>query len=450
MDRIEEWVGNFAGAVWGVPLIILLVGTHLLMTWRTGFVQFKLPLAIKLSVTKDPGAEGDVSHFGALMTAMAATVGAGNIIGVGVAIAVGGPGAVFWMWLTGIFGMATKYAEALLAVRFRERDANGEMIGGPMMALEKGLKAKWLAVLFCIFTAIAAFGIGNMFQAKAIAEQAADLVPHFDEGTVRLVVGVVLAAATGAVLIGGIRSIAKVCSIFVPVMVVLYLLGCLYILALHLNEIPGTIALIVSDAFTGAAATGGAIGAVIQAGVKRGLFSNESGLGSAPIAAAAAKTSSPVRQALVAMTGTFWDTVVVCLLTGLVLVSSGAWENAEDGTALTHQAFAHIPGVGQPMLVLGLLTFVFSTLLGWSYYGERAIEYLGGVKLIPIYRWLWVVAIVIGATVPSGLVINFADAANGLMAIPNLLCLIFLSGLIALETQGYFRKENQPPNPTKK
>lgn len=443
MQQLSEWAATLAGWVWGVPLIVLLCGTHIWMTIRTGFIQRKLPLALKLSFAKDPDAPGDISHFGALTTALAATVGAGNIIGVGVAIAAGGPGAVLWMWLTGVFGMATKYAEALVAVKYRYKNERGEMCGGPMVVLERGLGMKWLGVMFAVFTAIAAFGIGNMFQAKAIAGQAAEIFPDMNEPILRSVVGVVLAAATAAVLLGGIRSIARFCSFFVPLMVVLYILGCIYILIVNAPNVPGAIWLIITDAFTGRAAAGGALGAVIQAGIKRGLFSNESGLGSAPIAAAAARTTSPNRQALVSMTGTFWDTVVVCALTGIVIVASGAWKLEKEGVALTHAAFDHVPVIGQPLLTLGLLTFVFSTLIGWSYYGEKAIEYLGGLRLITAYRWLWVIAIYFGATMPSGLIIDFADSANGLMAVPNLIALLLLSGVIAVETRHCLAK--QPP-----
>jgi alanine or glycine:cation symporter, AGCS family len=448
MEHLAGWMEALAGFVWGLPLIVLLCGTHLYMTWKTGFIQLRLPHALRLSLAKDPDAPGDVTHFGALSTALAATVGAGNIIGVGIAIAVGGPGAVLWMWLTGVFGMATKYAEALLAVEYRVKNARGEMSGGPMYVLDRGLGMRWLAVLFAVFTAVAAFGIGNMFQAKSIAAQAIENLPGGDEMTIRLIVGLVLAVGTGVVLIGGIRWIANFCSVVVPVMVFAYIGGCLLILLMHANAIPSALWLIVTDAFTGQAAAGGALGAVIQAGIKRGLFSNESGLGSAPIAAAAAKTSDPTRQALVSMTGTFWDTVVVCAMTGLVIVVTGAHQTGGDGPAMTHAAFGSIPGIGQPVLLAGLATFVFSTLIGWSYYGEKAIEYLGGVRLIPLYRWLWVVAIVFGATIPSAIVINFADAANGLMAAPNLISLLLLGSVVASETRRYIdsrsRKENAP------
>jgi len=432
LTGIFDWL---SGVLWGLPLLVLLIGTHLYLTVRLGFIQRYLVPAIKLTFQPAGKAEGDVSHFGALMTALAATVGAGNIVGVAVAIGVGGPGAVLWMWLTGVFGMATKYAEGFLAVKYRVRNDRGEMSGGPMFVLEHGLKMKWLGVIFAVFTAIAAFGIGNMFQAKAVAQQLVEVFPHFDATTLKMIVGIVLAVSTGAVLLGGIKWISRFCSVLVPFMVIAYVLGCTIILGIHFAEIPAAIGLIVSDAFSGTALAGGAIGAVIQAGVKRGLFSNESGLGSAPIAAAAAKTKNPAQQALVSMTGTFWDTVVVCAFTGLVLVVTGSWESGEKGAAMTHRAFESIPIFGQPILTLGLVTFVYSTLIGWSYYGEKAIEYLGGTKLIPAYRWLWVIAIYFGATSPSSLVINFADSANALMAVPNLISLLALSALLARESK---------------
>ena len=438
IDQLNTFFEWTSGILWGPWLLVLLVGTHLYLTFRLGLVQkFILP-AIKLTFRPERKAEGDISPFGALATALAATVGAGNIIGVAVAVGAGGPGAVLWMWLTGVFGMATKYAEALLSVQFRVKNERGEMSGGPMYVLERGLKMKWLGVLFAIFTAVAAFGIGNMFQAKAVATSIVELMPAGTaEMPVRIICGLVMAAATGLVLIGGIKWISRFCEILVPFMVITYVVGCLIVLAMFWDKIPGAIALIVTDAFTGKALAGGALGAVIAAGVKRGLFSNESGLGSAPIAAAAARSGNPAQQALVSMTGTFWDTVVICLLTGLVLVVTGAWSSGEKGAAMTQAAFGQVHMIGPIVLTVGLITFVFSTLIGWSYYGEKAVEYLGGLKLIPIYRWLWVLAIFLGATFPSSLVINFSDSANALMAIPNLISLILLSGLIARESKNW-------------
>ncbi len=437
LDKLTTFFDWLSGLLWGPPLLILLVGTHLYLTFRLG-IQRWLFKGIRLTFRSERGSEGDVSPFGALATALAATVGAGNIVGVAVAIGAGGPGAVFWMWITGVLGIATKYAEALLSLQFRVKNDKGEMCGGPMYVLERGLKMKWLGVLFAVFTVIAAFGIGNMFQGKAVTQSVLELVP---EGTaqmpVRIVCGLVMAAATGLVLIGGIKSIARVCQVLVPFMVIAYVTGCLIILAVFWDKIPGAIMLILTDAFSGHAIAGGALGAVIQAGVKRGLFSNESGLGSAPIAAAAARSRNPAQQALVSMTGTFWDTVVVCLFTGLALVVTGAWNSGSTGAAMTHKAFETIPHIGEPILALGLITFVFSTLIGWSYYGEKAMEYLGGLHLVPVYRWLWVLAVFLGATFPSSLIINFSDSANALMAVPNLLSILLLSGLIARESKTW-------------
>ena len=438
IDQLNTFFEWASGVLWGPWLLVLLVGTHLYLTFRLGLVQRFIGPAIKLTFKPERGAEGDISPFGALATALAATVGAGNIIGVAVAVGAGGPGAVLWMWLTGVFGMATKYAEALLSVQFRVKNERGEMSGGPMYVLERGLNMKWLGVLFAVFTAVAAFGIGNMFQAKAVATSIVELMPAGTaEMPVRIICGLVMAAATGLVLIGGIKWISRFCEVLVPFMVITYVVGCLIVLAMFWDKIPGAIALIVTDAFTGKALAGGALGAVIAAGVKRGLFSNESGLGSAPIAAAAARSGNPAQQALVSMTGTFWDTVVICLLTGLVLVVTGAWSSGEKGAAMTQAAFGQVHMIGPIVLTVGLITFVFSTLIGWSYYGEKAVEYLGGLKLIPIYRWLWVLAIFLGATFPSSLVINFSDSANALMAIPNLISLILLSGLIARESKNW-------------
>lgn len=435
IDWLDGVFGSLSGILWGPPLLILLIGTHLYLTFRLGFIQRMLWPALKLTVRPERGAEGDISPFGALMTALAATVGAGNIVGVAVAITAGGPGALLWMWLTGIFGMATKYGEAFLSVKYRVRNDRGEMSGGPMFVLEHGLKMKWLGVVFAVFTAIAAFGIGNMFQAKAVTAQIVEMLPNVPEMGLRSIVGIVLAALTGAVVIGGVKRISTFCSFLVPFMVVVYIIGCILIIGAHIAEVPEALALIFSEAFGGQAAAGGALGAIIQAGVKRGLFSNESGLGSAPIAAAAARTKNPAQQALVSMTGTFWDTVVVCALTGIAIVVSGGAASGHEGAAMTNFAFGTIPVLGQPLLTLGLVTFVFSTLIGWSYYGEKAIEYLGGTRIIPIYRWFWVLAIFLGATTPAAVVINFSDSANALMAVPNLIALLALSTLLARESK---------------
>ncbi len=447
MQTLDACIAWAAGIVWGPWLVWPLFGIHLFLTVRTGFIQRHLGLAIKLSVTPDKDGQGDVSQFGALVTALAATIGTGNIYGVAGAVLVGGPGAVLWMWLTGVFGIATKYGEALLSVKYRIVNERGQMSGGPMFVLENALKAKWAGVLFAVFTAIAAFGIGNMVQANAITDMVvakkAVLGLTMDDATIKFTLGIALAIFTALVIIGGIKSISKVCSFFVPFMALFYVAGCLIILAFSWEKILPTIGLIVQSAFTGHAAVGGFVGAgIAQAmryGIARGLFSNESGLGSAPIVAAAAKTRDPVRQALVSSTGTFWDTVVICALTGLVIVSSGDWttEGMTKAT-LCDAAFEHIGILGDIILIGGLLTFVFSTILGWSYYGEKAVEYLFGIKAILPYRWLWVAAVFIGSIWKSAAVWDFSDLMNGLMAIPNLVSLVLLSGVIAAETKRYF------------
>lgn len=450
MEKLNAWIAAGAGFVWGPWLVILLFGTHLFLTWRTGFIQRFLGRAIKLSVSKEPGAPGDISQFGALVTALAATIGTGNIFGVAGAVLIGGPGAVLWMWLTGVFGIATKYSEALLSVKYRVTNSHGQMSGGPMYVLERALNAKWAGVLFAIFTAIAAFGIGNMAQSNAIADMVVakkDILPFvMADEAIKFSIGLILAVLTGAVILGGIRSISRFCTFLVPFMAFFYVLGCLIILAYSWENIWPTISLIVTSAFTGHAAVGGFVGAgiaeVMRQGIARGLFSNESGMGSAPIVAAAAKTSDPVRQALVSSTGTFWDTVVVCALTGLVIVSSGDWQNAgETKASLCDKAFHHLGAFGDVILIVGLLTFVFSTILGWAYYGEKAIEYLIGIKSVFYYRILWVIAVFVGCIWKSDAVWNFSDMMNGLMAIPNLVALLLLSGVIASETKRYF-KEN--------
>ncbi|WP_094603058.1 Amino-acid carrier protein AlsT [Sporomusa silvacetica DSM 10669] len=444
MQGFHDVVNWANGYLWGPPMLILLFGTHLFLTYRLRFIQKYVWKAIKLSVSKDRSGEGDVSQFGALTTALAATIGTGNIVGVATAVGLGGPGAVLWCWLTGVFGMATKYAEALLSVRYRVKTSDGTMLGGPMYALENGLNMKWLAVLFCIFTSIAAFGIGNMVQANSISvmlEETMGVSPYLSGG--------VMAVLTAVVILGGVKSIASVCEKLVPFMAVFYVFGCAIILGMNASYLPATISLIVESAFTPQAAGGGFVGASVMMamryGIARGLFSNESGLGSAPIVAAAAQTKNPVRQALVSMTGTFWDTVVVCAMTGLVLVSSvienPAALNQLSGAALTKGAFAQIPVIGPIVLSVGLLTFVFSTILGWSYYGERAVEYLFGKRSITPYRVAWVIAVFLGSVTSLTLVWDLADAMNALMAIPNLVSLIALSGVIVADTKKYLWEE---------
>ena len=439
MDALNNFFSELSSILWGWPMIILLLGTHLFLTIRLKFPQRKLFKAIRLSVSKDKDATGDVSQFGALATALAATIGTGNIIGVATAIALGGPGAVLWCWLTGVFGISTKYAEGLLAIKYRVKTESGKMLGGPMYALEKGLGWKWMAVLFAIFTAIASFGIGNTVQANAIAT-----LTESTYGISPYITGAIVCATTALVILGGVKSIARVCGMLVPFMAIFYVIGCIYILFVNGAYVWPAITLICKSAFTPQAAGGGFIGTTVMMaarfGIARGLFSNESGLGSAPIVAAAAQTRNPVRQALVSSTGTFWDTVVICALTGLVIVSSIiAYPdiNYSDGAALTKSAFSKIPYIGTPLLSFGLLTFAFSTILGWSYYGERAVEYLKGKKWMLTYRVLYIIAVFIGSIANLSIVWNIADCMNALMAIPNLLSLIFLNGIIVHETRKY-------------
>lgn len=440
MDKLEALLGTLSNWAWGPPMLVLLFGTHLFLTVRLGFIQRYIGRAIRLSWTRSDEGAGDISHFAALMTALAATIGTGNVVGVATAIAAGGPGAVLWMWLTGVFGIATKYGEALLAVKYRVTMPDGSMAGGPMYVLERGLKCRWLGLLFAAFTVLASFGIGNMVQANSVAALVRETT-----GISPWITGIVMTVLTAVVILGGIRSIARTCTKLVPFMAIFYVLGCLVLLAVGWRTIPATIELILSSAFTGHAAVGGFLGAgmreAMRYGIARGLFSNESGMGSAPIVAAAAQTRNPVRQALVSSTGTFWDTVVICAITGIVLVNSGAWTQGLNGAAMTKAAFAAIPVIGPLVLTVGLLTFVFSTILGWSYYGEKAAEYLLGPRAIKPYRLLWVAAVMLGAVTTLPMVWSFADIANALMAIPNLIALIALSGVIAAETRAHLGKE---------
>ena len=437
-SEIISSVDNF---LWGWPLIIMLFGTHIFMTVRTGFIQKDIFKAIKLSVTRDPDAQGDVSQFGALTTALSSTIGTGNIIGVGTAIALGGPGSVLWMWLTGIFGMATKYAETLIAVKYRVKSENGTMIGGAMYALDRGLKMKWLGVVFALLASLCAFGIGCMVQANAVVSNF-NLNLHVPP----LVVGIVLSLIVGLVIIGGIQSITRVSERLVPFMAVFYVIGCIVILIMNHDVLGEAIVVICKSAFTARAVGGGFVGSTVamacRYGFARGLFSNESGMGSAPLVASAAQTRNPKRQALVSMTGTFWDTVVICLMTGLVLVSSIIKHPSIDGLSgngseLTSLAFGMIPYIGVPILVVGLITFAFSTILGWYYYGERCAVYLFGEKVIMLYKILWVIGIFVGSLVELNLIWDLADLLNGLMAIPNIFAVLLLSNVIAAETKRY-------------
>lgn len=439
MQLTSNFFAAVSGWIWGWPMIILLLGTHIFLTIRLRFPQRKLFTAIKLSVKRDKGSSGDVSQFGALATALAATIGTGNIIGVATAVALGGPGAVFWCWITGVLGIATKYSEGLLAIKYRVKTKNGKMLGGPMYALERGLGWKTMAVLFAVFTTLASFGIGCTVQANAIST-----IAHSTYGISPIFSGIVLMLLTAAVVLGGVKSISRVCGMLVPLMALLYVLGCLFILCRNHHYLLPALQTIVESAFSPRAAGGGMAGATVlmaaRYGIARGLFSNESGLGSAPIVAAAARTRNPVRQALVSSTGTFWDTVVICALTGLVIVSSIiAYPDIDytDGAELTKTAFSKIPLVGSAILSFGLLTFAFSTILGWCYYGERAVEYLKGRRWTHYYRGIYIIAVFVGSTANLAIVWNFADCMNAFMAIPNLLSLLFLNGVIVHETRKY-------------
>lgn len=443
MEKFSQLVTWVDGKVWGWGMILLLLGTHLFMTVRTGFIQRKtITKGIKLSVSKEPDADGEVSQFGALATALASTIGTGNIIGVGTAVALGGPGAVLWCWLTGVFGIATKYSESLIAVKYRVKTEDGRMQGGAMYALERGLHMRWLGLIFAVFAGFASFGIGCATQVNAIATVCNENL-HINKAVVGIIVGVL----TAVVIFGGIKSIARVCERLVPFMALFYVLGCIVILGINYDYIIPAITTICRLAFQPGAAAGGLVGSGIMLamryGVARGLFSNESGMGSAPIAAAAAQTRNPVRQALVSSTGTFWDTVVVCLMTGLVLVSTIMKNPAinaneiTDGGVLTSLAFDQIPVIGPLILVVGIISFAFSTILGWAYYGERCVEYFAGKKGLIPYRVLYIAVAVIAPVVALDVVWDIADILNALMAIPNLIAVLLLSPVIVKETKKY-------------
>ena len=443
MEKFSQLVTWVDGKVWGWGMILLLHGTHLFMTVRTGFIQRKtITKGIKLSVSKEPDADGEVSQFGALATALASTIGTGNIIGVGTAVALGGPGAVLWCWLTGVFGIATKYSESLIAVKYRVKTEDGRMQGGAMYALERGLHMRWLGLIFAVFAGFASFGIGCATQVNAIATVCNENL-HINKAVVGIIIGVL----TAVVIFGGIKSIARVCERLVPFMALFYVLGCIVILGINYDYIIPAITTICRLAFQPGVAAGGLVGSGIMLamryGVARGLFSNESGMGSAPIAAAAAQTRNPVRQALVSSTGTFWDTVVVCLMTGLVLVSTIMKNPAinvneiTDGGVLTSLAFDQIPIIGPLILVVGIISFAFSTILGWAYYGERCVEYFAGKKGLIPYRVLYIAVAVIAPVVALDVVWDIADILNALMAIPNLIAVLLLSPVIVKETKKY-------------
>ncbi|MBA5850211.1 sodium:alanine symporter family protein [Clostridium sp. cel8] len=446
MEQFTNLLSQVDAFMWGPPLLVLLVGTGIYLTIRLGLIQlFKLPLALKYLFSKDKNdsaGKGDVTSFAALCTALAATIGTGNIVGVATAIEAGGPGALFWMWMAAFFGMATKYSEGLLAVKYRVTDKNGQMSGGPMYYIEKGLGIKWLAKLFAFFgIGVAFFGIGTFAQINSITQAA-----HVAYNMPIVVTSSIITILVALVTIGGIKSISKVAELVVPFMAVFYVLGCIVILASNASVVPQAISLVIKSAFTPVAAAGGFLGSTvkqaIQNGIARGVFSNESGLGSAPIAAAAAKTKSCVRQGLISMTGTFFDTIIVCTMTGLVLVSTGAWKMGYKGAAMTNYAFSTgipMPWIGNFIVTIGLIFFAFTTILGWNYYGERCSEYLFGVKSIKVYRVIFIMLVAIGAYLKLDMVWTLADIVNACMAIPNLIALIGLSGVIAAETKDFFK-----------
>ncbi|MDN6320553.1 MAG: sodium:alanine symporter family protein [Marinobacter sp.] len=448
MEAIEHILGQINGLVWGPPMLVLILGVGLFLSLGLKLMPIlKLGAGIRLMWSGRSAAgvesDGEIPPFQALMTALSATVGTGNIAGVATAVFLGGPGALLWMWLTALVGMATKYSEAVLAVRFREVDERGAHVGGPMYYIRNGLGKKWawLGILFAVFAAIAGFGIGNTVQANSVADvmEATFGLPHW-------ISGLILMVLVGLVLIGGIRRIGQVASALVPLMAVSYLLAGLVVLALNVADIPAAFALIFEHAFSPIAAEGGFAGAAVWAairfGVARGIFSNEAGLGSAPIAHAAAQTKNPINQGLVAMLGTFIDTIIICTITGLVIITSGVWTSGESGAALTSMAFSHaLPGVGDYVVAIALAVFAFTTLLGWSFYGERCIEFLFGVKAIVPYRVAWVLAIPLGATVNLGLIWLVADTLNAMMALPNLIALLFLSPVVFKLTREHFERE---------
>lgn len=447
LEKFGNIVSQVDGFVWGPVMIIFLLGTHIFLTWRTGFIQKDVFRGIKYSLKKDGSKKGDLSIFGSLMTALSSTVGTGNIIGVGTAVALGGAGAVLWTWIGGIFGIATKYAESYIAVKYRRKNADGTYIGGAMTAFEH-LGLKPMAIIFAVLAALAAFGIGNATQANAIVD-----IVSSNYNISATIVGIVLVVLVGVVVFGGIKSISKVCERLVPVMAIVYIVGCLVILGINIRFIPQTFLAIVQNAFTGRAVYGGLIGTVviqtIRYGVARGLFSNEAGMGSAPMATAAGQANNAVKPALVGSTGVFWDTVVICLLTGLVLVSSiianpgiSIADVAGKGTDLVSLCFGQIPYVGVPLLVFGIITFSYSTILGWSYYGETCFKYLFGVKYVKIYQALWVIITFVGAVGSLNIVWDIADILNALMCIPNVIAVLMLSKQMWKDTKYYLPEEH--------
>lgn len=436
MQQFTDIISAIADFLWGWPLLIMLLGTHLFLTFRLAFIQRHIHKGIKMSVKPEKKSTGDISPFSALATSLAATIGTGNIVGVATAVSMGGPGAIFWMWITGIFGIATKYTESLLSVYYRVKNADGTYSGGPMYVIERGLRCKWLAVLFAIFTVLASFGIGSSIQANSLTAAL-----NYGFGMSPLYCSIIVTIGVGAVIIGGIKSISSVCKALVPFMGFFYIIGCVALLVLGHENLASSIGLIIDSAFNPSAAGGAFAGMSIimtaRYGVARGLFSNESGLGSAPIVAASAQTSTPVKQAMISATGTFWDTVVVCALTGLVIVNTGVWNNGGEGMSMTKEAFSQIPVVGGYFLCVALVTFTFSTILGWYLYAEKCVQYLFGNKGILPYRVIYLITVFLGGILSLKLVWALGDIFNGLMALPNLVSLILLSGLAAWLTKKH-------------
>ncbi|MDP4836288.1 MAG: alanine:cation symporter family protein [Burkholderiales bacterium] len=441
LDQLTILFHTLGGYVWGPVLLVLLVGTGLYLTIRLGALQIRLlPVALHMAFSKgkNPNLPGDISQFQSLMTALAATIGTGNIAGVATAVVLGGPGALFWMWVSAFFGMATKYAEGLLAVKYRIQEADGTMSGGPMYYISLGLKMKWLGMSFAVFGMIAALGTGASVQSNSLAQS---MQSSF--GVSGWLTGVVLTAVTSLVILGGIKSIGRVTAVIVPFMAAIYLLGGLVVIVTNIEGLWPALRLIMTDAFTGSAVAGGALGTMIRYGVARGVFSNEAGLGTAPIAAAAAKTDQPVKQALVSMTGTFIDTIIVCSITGIVLVMGGQFTSGVTGAALTAQTFdAMLPGPGGWIVTIGLIFFAYSTILGWSYYGEKCAQYALGKRIVWPYRVLYTAFVMIGTVISLDLVWAVSDVVNGLMAFPNLIGIVLLSGVVIKETQTYLANQN--------
>lgn len=436
MQQFTDIISAIADFLWGWPLLIMLLGTHLFLTFRLAFIQRHIHKGIKMSVKPEEKNTGDISPFSALATSLAATIGTGNIVGVATAVSMGGPGAIFWMWITGIFGIATKYTESLLSVYYRVKTADGTYSGGPMYVIERGLHCKWLAVLFAAFTVLASFGIGSSIQANSLTAAL-----NYGFGMSPLYCSIIVTIGVGAVIIGGIKSISSVCKALVPFMGFFYIIGCVALLIIGHESLAPSIRLIIDSAFNPSAAGGAFAGMSIimtaRYGVARGLFSNESGLGSAPIVAASAQTSTPVKQAMISATGTFWDTVVVCALTGLVIVNTGVWNNGGEGMSMTKEAFSQIPVVGGYFLCVALVTFTFSTILGWYLYAEKCVQYLFGNKGITPYRIIYLITVFLGGILSLKLVWALGDIFNGLMALPNLVSLILLSGLAAWLTKKH-------------